>query len=355
MHLTITYEILNVFNSKPFSGNPAAVVILDGHEKEQVESGELHLKIAAQINTPATAFISRRNDSPDYDIRWFNSNYELGLCGHATLAAARTLLSQRILSPKLTKGTANGSTNGSMGGSTKMQRFRSQSGALLQTKELPNGYLELECPQIFVAPLTKTCREEEIREITRLVAGALCNKQTVVIVDIGRATGGFEDWLQVEVALLQGTQLKDLPINLEAIVSDFGSALNRPLYSLWIFQQKRLGHFGIKKFHITARGNLSPTSLSTSPGDCHFLSRFFAPHLGYDEDQVTATMHNLLAPYWTQKFRTSLGVDPRIELVLKACQASPREGILELVWKEREGTVLIRGDVVVAGRGELFI
>jgi len=324
MHSTITYDLLNVFNSKPFSGNPAAVVVLDGRDKEKIESGELHLNIAAQINAPATAFISRRNDSPDYDIRWFNSGYELGLCGHATLAAAKALLSKRKASPNQ---TATGSTN--------IQRFRSQSGALLQAKELSNGSIELECPQIFVAPLTKTCREEEIRDITRLVAGALCNKQSVVIVDISRATGGFEDWLQVEVALMQRTKLKDLPINIEAI--------------------KRLGQFGIKKFHITARGNLPPTSAASSPDEFHFISRFFAPHLGYDEDQVTASMHTLLAPYWTQKFRATYGIEPRVELVLHACQASQRGGVLELVWKEREGTVLLRGDVVVAGRGELYI
>jgi hypothetical protein len=48
-------------------------------------------------------------------------------------------------------------------------------------------------------------------------------------------------------------------------------------------------------------------------------------------------------------------IDPRMELVLRSCQASAREGILEVVWKEREGTVLVRGDVVLAGRGELYL
>jgi predicted PhzF superfamily epimerase YddE/YHI9 len=223
MHSTITYHVLNVFNSRPFSGNPAAVVLLEGREKERVDSEELYLNIAAQINAPATAFISRRNDSTDYDIRWFNSGYELGLCAHATLAAARCLLSN---SSHLHSKRKSSSSSLPASGPTAVQRFRSQSGALLQTKELPNGTLELECPQIFVAPLSKTCREEEIRDITRLVAAALCNKHSIVIVDINRGTGGFEDWLQVEVALAPRTRLKDLPINFEAIVSTSSSSFH---------------------------------------------------------------------------------------------------------------------------------
>lgn len=52
-----------------------------------------------------------------------------------------------------------------------------------------------------------------------------------------------------------------------------------------------------------------------------FVSRFFAPQLGVDEDPVTGSAHCLLAPYWAKK----LG-----KTELKAYQASKRGGDLHL-------------------------
>lgn len=40
----------------------------------------------------------------------------------------------------------------------------------------------------------------------------------------------------------------------------------------------------------------------TAPGDdCDFVSRFFAPNYGIDEDPVTGSAHCLLAPYWAAR------------------------------------------------------
>lgn len=40
----------------------------------------------------------------------------------------------------------------------------------------------------------------------------------------------------------------------------------------------------------------------TAPGDrCDFVSRFFAPGVGVDEDPVTGSAHCLLTPYWAQR------------------------------------------------------
>ena len=52
-----------------------------------------------------------------------------------------------------------------------------------------------------------------------------------------------------------------------------------------------------------------------------FISRFFAPQLGVDEDPVTGSAHCLLAPYWAQK----LG-----KTEMKAFQASQRGGQLDV-------------------------
>ena len=45
-----------------------------------------------------------------------------------------------------------------------------------------------------------------------------------------------------------------------------------------------------EKFIITAKGN-----------DCDFVSRFFAPADGIDEDPVTGSAHSQLIPYWNEK------------------------------------------------------
>lgn len=62
------------------------------------------------------------------------------------------------------------------------------------------------------------------------------------------------------------------------------------------------------------------TARSEDP-EVDFVSRFFAPQLGVDEDPVTGSAHCLLAPYWSKK----LGKNE-----MAAYQASNRGGYLDL-------------------------
>jgi PhzF family phenazine biosynthesis protein len=78
---------------------------------------------------------------------------------------------------------------------------------------------------------------------------------------------------------------------------------------------------------ITARGNESD-----------FVSRFFAPQSGIDEDPVTGSAHTTLAPYWS-------GITGKTEL--SAMQLSERGGKLHCVHK---------GDrVEISGRARLYL
>ena len=72
------------------------------------------------------------------------------------------------------------------------------------------------------------------------------------------------------------------------------------------------------------------TAASAKP-ERDFVSRFFAPAAGVDEDPVTGSAHCALAPYWAQK----LG-----KVALVGYQASTRGGIVECA---------VRGDRVVLG------
>lgn len=74
-----------------------------------------------------------------------------------------------------------------------------------------------------------------------------------------------------------------------------------------------------------------------------FVSRFFAPGAGVDEDPVTGSAHCCLAPYWSR----ILGKEE-----LLAYQASTRGGTLRL--RVADGSVHIRGEAITILRGELL-
>ena len=83
----------------------------------------------------------------------------------------------------------------------------------------------------------------------------------------------------------------------------------------------------------------------TAPGDeCDFVSRFFAPQAGVNEDPVTGSAHTTLAPYWAHV----LG-----KTEMDAEQLSKRHGKLKV--KVKDGRVEISGKCVLYLRGEIDI
>ena len=77
--------IVDAFTSKPFSGNPAAVCVM-----ENWPSGEFMMKLAMENNLSETAFIVK--EAAGYHLRWFTPATEVELCGHATLASSFVIL-----------------------------------------------------------------------------------------------------------------------------------------------------------------------------------------------------------------------------------------------------------------------
>jgi predicted PhzF superfamily epimerase YddE/YHI9 len=84
------------------------------------------------------------------------------------------------------------------------------------------------------------------------------------------------------------------------------------------------------------------TSAATTPGH-DFVSRYFAPWVGIDEDPVTGSAHCCLGPFWGAR----LGKDR-----LTAVQASARGGTVQ-VWLQGE-RVILGGHAVTVLRGELL-
>ncbi|NNF03667.1 MAG: PhzF family phenazine biosynthesis protein [Rhodothermales bacterium] len=92
--MAINITQVDAFTSRPFSGNPAAVCILDDFPDD-----ELMQQIATEMHLSETAFVVRgpSDGKPDesgsrgFRLRWFTPGGEVDLCGHATLASAHIL------------------------------------------------------------------------------------------------------------------------------------------------------------------------------------------------------------------------------------------------------------------------
>jgi PhzF family phenazine biosynthesis protein len=108
------------FTDKPFSGNPAAVLLLD-----EAPSDEWMAAVARETNVSDTGFVIRETlPDADFRLRWFTPAVEVDLCGHATLASAHCLFEDGVTGPI---------------------RFATRSGVLTVSRQ-PNGSLAMDFP-----------------------------------------------------------------------------------------------------------------------------------------------------------------------------------------------------------------
>ncbi|MDH5508857.1 MAG: PhzF family phenazine biosynthesis protein [Nitrospinota bacterium] len=96
-------------------------------------------------------------------------------------------------------------------------------------------------------------------------------------------------------------------------------------------QLKKVSAFGVI---VTAEG---------SEPEVDFVSRFFAPAVGVDEDPVTGSAHCRLAPYWSRKLKKEN---------LSAKQISRRGGELN-VRLPGDGRVILQGRAALVWRGAI--
>ena len=171
-------------------------------------------------------------------------------------------------------------------------RFRTKSGTL--TARRVDGSIELDFPALPVSPVT--------------------------------APAGLLDALGVEARFVgQPVHRADFLIEVEdetivrSVSPDF-------------FSMKALG---VRGAIVTARS-------SSSQWD--FVSRFFAPGAGVNEDPVTGSVHCALAPYWAGRLGGTTFV---------GYQASERGGVVRM--RIEGDRVLLAGTAVTVLRGELFV
>jgi len=262
MGLTITQ--VDAFAERPFTGNPAAVCVL----QQPGDAAWMQL-VAREMNLSETAFLVKRDQG--YALRWFTPTVEVDLCGHATLASAHVLWEQGHL------------------GSDETACFHTRSGVLSAKKK--GTWIEMDFPA------TPAIRDGVSREEVESALG-----MRVKTVGLNR----FDYLAEVE--------------NEDAVRS------LRPDFA-------KIGR-------LLGRGLIVTSAASGSNYD--FVSRFFAPAAGIDEDPVTGSAHCCLGPFWKER----LGRDD-----LLGYQASARGGFVRTRCEGER--VLISGQAVTVLRGEL--
>ena len=259
-------RIIDAFTDRPFAGNPAAVVLLDGPDWPDAAWMQ---SVAAEMNLAETAFTVP--DGEAWGLRWFTPTVEVDLCGHATLATTHALRSDGLL-----KGTA---------------RFATRSGVLTATAA-DDGTITLDFPAATVTPVP--------------------------------SPDGLDAALGVPVVAAYGTgSLGDLVAEVEDEAAVRG--LTPDLAAI-----KQMPYRGV---------------MATAAGTEHdFVSRFFAPATGVDEDPVTGSAHTALAPLWSAR----LGRDELVGL-----QASRRSGVVHT--RLAGDRVLLTGSAVTTVDGTLLV
>ncbi len=277
---TIRIFQIDAFTQEPFKGNPAAVCLLSHTYDDDVLRA-----VAAEMNLSETAFVIPL-DAKDwkaatrFSLRWFTPLVEVRLCGHATLATGAVLLNV-------------------LGCSTPKVVFETLSGALVARRGA-GGSVILDFPADPPKPIAPPTAILEALGVSHSIVEAMYATRTQKLL----------------VRLEEEAQVR-------ALTPDYGCLKSAPIPE------------AVKGVIVTAASQLSE--------DIDFISRYFAPWVGIDEDPVTGSAHTVLAPYWAAYLEKT---------TLDAYQASARGGMLHirLVGDER---VELVGHAVVVLEGEL--
>ena len=237
-------------------------------------------QVAAEFNLSETAFLQQQENNR-WHLRWFTPTCEIKLCGHATLASTHVLLNELNLPyPTIIFSSLSGDLHAAL---HDLQTHDAQKKA---------SHIKLDFPRI-------ACEKREGTDavINTLGLNQLCtyNAGEDVILELAH----------------EADVLNYRP--------DFAAIVNIN----------------------TARGMIITAPSATNGRD--FVSRFFAPRVGINEDPVTGAAHCSLADLWSKK----LGKN-----ILRAEQLSKRRGILDLVVHDTR--VELIGSCVTVLKGNLY-
>jgi PhzF family phenazine biosynthesis protein len=309
---TVSVPLFQVdsFSRTPFAGNPAAVCLLTASTAGTWPlPDETLLKIAEENNLSETAFLLPMTDTSGpgpfatdshFHLRWFTPTKEVDLCGHATLATAAVLLQKC------------GNKNASL-------HFDTKSGELIASA-VPGESAAIEIELPLNPPLPVETPSASIQTLIELVLGA-DNEDTVKDIMYSKRTKKLV--FELDSSLVGRHFLENLTVSPSALLS---------------VDQTELGENSITGVIVT---------LLDATGEYDFISRYFAPWNGIDEDPVTGSAHTVVSPMWTQKCNGQTDFSAR--------QCSPRGGDLRLRVDVEGGRLLVSGEACVVVEGTIRI
>jgi PhzF family phenazine biosynthesis protein len=301
-------SVVDAFANGPFTGNPAAVVF-DTRDKD-----EAWMRcVAAENNLAETAFLSpiKGTDGDCYNLRWFTPTTEVDLCGHATLASAHALYESKRVA------------------ATQTIKFHTLRSGILTAQKMVDGSIQLDFP---VTPVTST--EESSSEGKRereIVERAFGIDQSDIL-----STGHSVYDTLVEVTPTAFCAITDVQYD---VIKEFAG---RGLILTCLGGQ-------FSKLGGDSSNDNAPLSHDAR---FSFLSRFFGPLCGINEDPVTGSAHCALAPYWFQRIQAI--IDP-VDTVDQLCgyQASKRGGVVDV--RMVHDRVLLSGPCVTTIQSKLLV
>ncbi|XP_021760161.1 uncharacterized protein LOC110724988 [Chenopodium quinoa] len=291
----VKYAVIDAFTDSEFKGNPAAVCLLE----EERESEWLQ-SIAAEFNISETSYLIPLpvSDSPHprFYLRWFTPVTEVELCGHATLAAAHFCFTSGLVK----ENTVEFSTLSGILTAQKVIESKESASLMCDKGEVEQQFLiELNFPAI----ATSECNLNETSSISKVLSPAS-------VIDMKKTASD-----DLFVVLPSAKTVADTQVDFEEI----------------------------KKF--PGRG-LIICAAAPSESGFDFVSRFFCPKFGIDEDPVCGSAHCALAYYWSKKTGKS---------DFTAYAASSRSGVVKLHIDEQKNRVKLRGNAVTVMEGSVVV
>jgi PhzF family phenazine biosynthesis protein len=156
------------------------------------------------------------------------------------------------------------------------------------------------------------------------------------------------DWIELDFPVKVASPTDPVPELLPALGVKSPVAVVRNEFDYLVEIESEEALRDLKPDHATlrqiaVRGVIVTARSATQTFD--FVSRFFAPGSGIDEDPVTGSAHTALGPYWSAK----LG-----KTEMTAYQASPRGGVVR-VRLQGDGRIVLGGQAVTVMQANLLV
>ncbi len=238
--MTVDIKQVDAFTETPLTGNPAGVVADAQHltdEQMQAIAREMALSETAFVLPPVTP-------AADLRIRWFTPTVEVDLCGHATIASFHAL--------------AEDGLHGMSGTGSYAFKLETKSGILPVTVDKAPDSI-----QVFLGlPLPEFVRAGQIK---------------------------------LDLMRVLNLQMEDFESRMPIVVADY---LYVPIRRLHIIFAMKPNFLALSQYLRNRKhGGLCVFTTETVDRESVVHSRFFAPHLGIDEDPVTGSANGPLGVY----------------------------------------------------------